>query len=103
MKAGGRRVARPAEEGAFRAIVRGRVQGVGFRYCTAREARALGVRGTVRNTPQGSVEVRAEGSLAALESLASWLRQGPPGAHVQAVDLAWEPPSGSWEGFEVAF
>lgn len=92
-----------AEPKAFRAIVRGRVQGVGFRYCTAREARALGVRGAVRNTPQGSVEVHAEGSLAALESLAAWLRRGPPGAHVQAVDIAWEPPAGTRTGFEVEF
>jgi acylphosphatase len=92
-----------AEARAFRAVVHGRVQGVGFRYCAIREAKRLGVRGTVRNTPGGAVEILAEADEAALALFAAWLKRGPPGAHVRSVDLDWVAPSGRHEGFEVEF
>jgi acylphosphatase len=93
-------VAGPAETRAFRATVRGRVQGVGFRWTAVREARALGIRGTVKNTAAGDVEVYAEADAPTLEAFVDWLRAGPPGAHVHGVDLDWVAPSGRWESFE---
>src|SRR2546421_8024107 len=59
------------------AVVRGDVQGVGFRYFVQRKADQLGVRGWVRNNDDGTVEVVAEGERAALEQLASALEGGP--------------------------
>lgn len=66
--------------------VTGRVQGVGFRWATARQAEALGLRGGVRNCRDGSVEVAAEGPPVALERLGRWLRDGPRGARVERVE-----------------
>jgi acylphosphatase len=66
--------------------VRGRVQGVGFRWFVCQRARRLGVSGWVRNAADGSVEVVAQGRKAAIEQLLSDLGQGPPGAEVRAVD-----------------
>jgi acylphosphatase len=88
---------------SFRAVVTGRVQGVGFRYSAVRQARALGLQGVVSNRFDGSVEVEAEGAQAALERFLSWLNQGPPGAHVGGVQVEWLPPSGRFRDFEVDF
>jgi acylphosphatase len=71
-------------EAAFR--VRGRVQGVGFRWWTRLQARQLEIDGTVRNAADGSVEVQARGEAAALDELRRRLSSGPPGAHVDAVE-----------------
>jgi len=69
-----------------RFIVRGRVQGVGFRWFVEREASTLGVKGWVRNNHDGSVEVLASGSREQLNSLRSRLQQGPRAARVDAVE-----------------
>jgi acylphosphatase len=75
---------------ALRAIVRGRVQGVGFRDFVWRRARFLGLVGYVRNLPDGrSVEVVAEGQRDDLEQLLEFLRSGPPAARVEQVDVEW--------------
>ena len=66
--------------------VRGRVQGVGFRWWTRRRASDLGLRGTVRNRPDGSVEVHAAGEPDTLEAFAAELDVGPLGARVEGVD-----------------
>lgn len=71
--------------------VRGRVQGVGFRWWTRNTAQRLGINGTVRNRPDGSVEVAASGSATALASLERALRQGPPGAGVERVQRSPAP------------
>jgi|DewCreStandDraft_2_1066082.scaffolds.fasta_scaffold00329_27 acylphosphatase len=68
----------------FRVV--GRVQGVGFRWWTRAQARALGVAGSVRNLPDGSVEVRAQGSADALDRLRQLLHRGPPAARVERVE-----------------
>jgi len=73
------------------AIVRGRVQGVGFRYFAHHAASHLGVAGTVRNLPDKSVEVNAEAEeRAPLETLLKELNDGPTTAHVESVDAIWE-------------
>jgi acylphosphatase len=68
------------------ALVRGRVQGVGFRWFVRERARELGVSGWVRNRVDGSVEVEAAGEAASLEQFRRWLSKGPPGAIVTAID-----------------
>lgn len=71
---------------AVRYIVSGRVQGVGFRWFVMREAVRLDLAGYVRNLPDGTVEVVAQGAVSALASLESALRHGPPAARVDGVD-----------------
>jgi acylphosphatase len=71
------------------AIVRGRVQGVGYRASAQHEGRRLGLSGWVRNLADGSVELEAEGPRAAVEALLAWAALGPPGARVDAVDTHW--------------
>jgi acylphosphatase len=75
------------------AVVRGRVQGVGFRAATHEVGRRLGLAGWVRNRPDGTVEVRAQGDEEALGRLHDFLRQGPRMAHVTNVDWFWEAPA----------
>ena len=74
-------------ETAIRAVVRGRVQGVGFRDATVRKARDLGVMGWVRNEDDGSVRVHAEGPEEAVAAVVELLREGPPGARVDDVEI----------------
>lgn len=74
-----------------RVVVRGRVQGVGFRYSTVRRARQLALRGWVRNCADGSVELVAEGVPDAVEALIDWCRHGPGTARVDQVDFRDEP------------
>ena len=82
------------------ALVRGRVQGVGFRVATARRAHALCVSGWVRNLHDGRVEVAAEGASAAVEAMLDFLAEGPRGALVERVDSRSEPVRGE-SGFEI--
>lgn len=71
-----------------RCVIEGRVQGVGFRWFVVRNARDLGVRGTVRNRPDGAVEAVLQADEAApVDTLIDRLRQGPPGARVASVDV----------------
>ena len=71
---------------ACRFVVRGRVQGVGYRYFVLREASALGVSGYARNLADGTVEVVAEGGEQELSALEAKLREGPAFARVSGVD-----------------
>ncbi len=66
--------------------IRGRVQGVGFRYATRQEAQRLGLSGWVRNCADHSVEASATGNPVALDALDQWLRHGPPDATVKQVE-----------------
>jgi acylphosphatase len=97
---GGRRVSRAVARARMR--VTGLVQGVFYRQSTADEARRLGLAGAVRNLPDGSVEVVAEGPREDVLRLVAWCRRGPPSARVDAVDVAWEPPAGAPHPFAVA-
>jgi len=80
--------------------VSGRVQGVFFRATTRDRARALGLSGWVRNLPDGRVEFVAEGEEDDLRALVSFLRVGPPGARVDALEVEWSEPRGE-EGFYI--
>ena len=70
-------------------MVRGRVQGVGFRYYVLRRARDLGLTGWVRNRGDGAVEVTAEGDAAALASLREAVGHGPSPSLVDGVEEQW--------------
>ncbi|MDO8491491.1 MAG: acylphosphatase [Dehalococcoidia bacterium] len=84
------------------AIVHGRVQGVFFRFFVQGRASALGLTGYARNLPDGnSVEVVAEGTRARLEELLKSLRNGPPEARVDQVELVWSGYTGGFSGFEI--
>ncbi len=81
-------------------VVRGRVQGVSFRAYTVDEARSLGVAGWVRNLPDGSVAVEAEGGRGPVEALVAWCRHGPPAARVEGVQAEWGAFRGDLGEFE---
>jgi acylphosphatase len=87
----------------IRAIVHGRVQGVGFRYATQTLALNLGLTGYVRNRWNGTVEVVAEGASAHLDTLVAWLHRGPSMAYVTDVELARQSPAREFDTFEVRF
>jgi len=84
-----------------RAIVRGRVQGVGYRIFALRVAQQLGVRGFARNLHDGSVEVVATGDAAQLAELQARLAQGPPGSRVDAVEPLGLDPVPCFERFDI--
>ena len=85
-----------------RVVVRGNVQGVGFRYYANAEAARLGVAGFVRNLDDGSVEVEAEGEREAVAKFVAWARNGPPSASVDSVEVSDCEPAGT-PVFTVAF
>ncbi|MEW5928725.1 MAG: acylphosphatase [Gemmatimonadota bacterium] len=86
------------KEAAYR--VRGKVQGVGFRWWTRSRARGLGLAGTVRNCQDGSVEVRVRGPEQTVARFREQLAEGPPGSRVDRVE---EIPAGPFDGdsFEI--
>jgi acylphosphatase len=87
------------------AVVRGRVQGVGFRYFVMREARRLQLDGWTANEADGSVRVVADGPRETLRVLLEVLREGPPASIVEGVNEEWPPvASGAWltgRGFSI--
>jgi acylphosphatase len=84
-----------------RIVVTGEVQGVAFRYHTLEEARRLGVQGWVRNTPDGRVEIEAEGERSGVEALVEWCHRGPPAARVDDVRVSFGPFSGTLGAFSI--
>jgi acylphosphatase len=90
---------RPAAAKRVRLRITGRVQGVGFRYSAFAEACRLGARGWVRNTPDGAVELLAEGDELCLRRLVTWCHAGPPGARVNDVEQRWLPATGEFDDF----
>ena len=81
----------------------GRVQGVWFRASTARQGRALGLYGWVRNLPDGRVEVLAEGPRPELLQLIDYCSKGPPLARVDELESEWEAAQGGLEPFGVQY
>jgi acylphosphatase len=86
---------------ARRFLVRGRVQGVGFRWFVEREAHILKVAGWVSNRPDGTVEVLAQGTREQLAGLHSRLREGPRAARVDNVDVLDAEPTPGLASFQV--
>jgi len=88
---------------AVQVVVHGYVQGVFFRAFVSGRAGELDLNGYVRNLPDGTVEVRAEGEKKQLERLISHLRAGPPAARVERVATSWSGYSGDYSGFSVRY
>jgi acylphosphatase len=84
-------------------IVYGDVQGVFFRAGTVSEARKLGLKGWVRNNPDGSVEMVAEGDKSALGRLLEWCSHGPAGARVSKLVHEWGDAKGGFTDFGVRY
>jgi acylphosphatase len=82
--------------------VTGRVQGVSFRWYAAREAERLGVRGWVRNEPDGSVAGHLEGEDDAVDAVVAWLHRGPSYAAVRDVAVTEAAPTGA-ERFDIRY
>jgi acylphosphatase len=79
----------------------GRVQGVGFRYTTADEARRRGLTGWVRNLDSGGVEAVFEGPRLSVDDMLRWCHEGPPGAYVRDVRVSWDEPLEQFARFEI--
>jgi acylphosphatase len=76
-----------SERRTCRLLVRGRVQGVGFRFAMVRTAQRFGVTGWVRNRRDGSVEAVVHGAADAVEAMVAWARRGPDAAHVASLEV----------------
>ncbi|MBN2308966.1 MAG: acylphosphatase [Candidatus Hydrogenedentes bacterium] len=81
--------------------IAGRVQGVGFRYATVREATARGLTGWVQNLDDGRVEAVFEGERVLLEDMADWCRGGPGFARVTDVEVQWESGEPRYDRFGI--
>ena len=92
-----------ADQEARRWVVFGRVQGIGYRQFARQTAQALGVRGWVRNLPEGTVEVQAAGSATALERFKAELRRGPRGAQVEDIEEQALIQIPTWQSFQIVF
>jgi len=82
-------------------LIGGRVQGVGFRFFAQAAAAREGLHGSVRNLPDGRVEIEAEGDAEAMERFERNVRHGPPGARVAQVEIDLAVPTGRDTGFNI--
>ena len=82
-------------------VVRGFVQGVGFRYFVARHVSRLGLTGYVQNLYNGDVEIEVEGNRSVIEELLKELKVGPRSSHVADLKVEWKNPDQHFRGFEV--
>ena len=88
----------------IKAIVSGKVQGVGFRMYTRAQAQQIGVRGYVRNLRNGNVEIMAEGTVEALDALMEWAKSGSPSAVVKNLEVEVVTNNvGEFEDFEIRY
>ncbi len=86
-----------------RLLVSGEVQGVAFRFWTRRKAEAAGVRGWVRNLPDGTVEAVVQGDRPAVDSVIAWCRKGPAAAAVTEVETEWVHDAPEFTGFAIRY
>ena len=84
----------------LKAVIKGEVQGVGFRWAVQSQAGKLGLTGYAENLPDGSVRVEAEGAPDRLDRLEAFLHQGPRWAEVQSLDTERTPATGEFHRFE---
>jgi acylphosphatase len=82
-------------------VIEGRVQGVFFRASALQQASRLGITGWVRNCPDGSVEIVAEGEQKKIEKLVDWCHRGPPSAEVRRVRIKWGAFQNEFESFRM--
>jgi acylphosphatase len=82
-------------------VVQGRVQGVYFRASTQQEAQRLTLRGWVKNRPDGSVEILAQGSEETLKQFVTWAHRGPSSARVDHVQQVWGDATGHFDLFQI--
>jgi len=92
-----------AEQARVHVLIEGRVQGVFFRAYTRDQARARGLKGWVRNLPDGRVEALFEGDKTALHGMLAWCRKGPPYAYVDQVEVNWQPYQGDLGDFRIVY
>lgn len=81
--------------------IKGRVQGVFFRASTKDTAERLGLKGWVKNLPDGTVEAVAEGNEDVIQEFINWCRRGPEHANVTDIDLDWQAATGKFENFTI--
>jgi acylphosphatase len=93
----------PEQQVELHAVVRGRVQGVGYRYFVIEMANLLGLRGYARNKSDNSVEVLAQGTRPLLERLVTLLQQGPSASNVDNVETTWRRPTEYVSGFRIRY
>ena len=82
-------------------LIRGRVQGVGYRFFTQDLAQNFGLAGWVRNLPDGNVEAFAQGPRAVIEVFIDLLEQSPSMARVEAITVDWQSPSDQYTSFSI--
>ncbi|MDA3792755.1 MAG: acylphosphatase [Elusimicrobia bacterium] len=86
-----------------KAILKGRVQMVGFRFFTVRTARRLELKGYVKNLSAGEVETIAQGSRENLEKFIKNIKMGPASAEVKNADVSYREPQKEYTGFNVKY
>ncbi|OGY22582.1 MAG: acylphosphatase [Candidatus Woykebacteria bacterium GWB1_45_5] len=84
-------------------VIIGEVQAVGFRFTAIEVARDLGLTGWVKNNPDGSVEIVAEGPKEKLENLLTWAKTGPPLARIEDVKIEWQQATGEFGDFTAKY
>jgi len=87
----------------LKAVVHGKVQGVYYRAFVSHAAKALSIKGFVRNTRSGEVELEAEGDRINIDELLRQLYIGPPEAMVKKIDTTWSAFQGLYKSFEVRY
>lgn len=88
---------------AARVLISGRVQGVWFRAHTKDMADPLGLKGWVRNLPDGRVEALFQGPEDVIQKALEWCWKGSPNSRVDQVEVSWEPPAGDRPGFKIRY
>jgi len=83
--------------------ISGQVQGVFFRANTQKIAQSLGLKGFVKNEPDGGILIIAEGEQEKLEELVKWCHQGPSRAMVEKIDISWQEPKQKFKNFEIKY
>ena len=91
------------QEAAFSANVRGRVQGVAFRYYAQVEAERLALTGWVRNNKDGSVDLWAEGVEDDVKTFLEWLSHGPSHARIDSLKSDWQTPVKTYKSFSITY
>lgn len=84
-----------------RLVISGRVQGVFFRQSAKNEAEKLGITGWIRNNPDGTVEIEAQGDHVQLEEFIKWCKKGPQFANVNNLDVEWRKKQKNFEDFKI--